>query len=210
MYPGSTNTHTEMQGFYIGLRDAHVDQAIEVVPWSLPMAHFFNPDGFVDSNRPWARAEAARIAAYQDAHPGAPVTLLGFSGGSMAAIMVSEELAPERSVTCVIMLTPAVSRHYDLTAMLERVSSGAIVYWSPRDQVANAIVGMLGTVDGVFSEPAASHGFAMAHPKLTQIPWDESMAAGYQQNGDHLDFFWNLAWIRDYVGPWVRHATADR
>ncbi len=205
LYPGSTNTRTEMQGFYIGLRDAHVNQAIEVVPWSLPLEHFFNPSGFVEQNRPWAAAEAARIVAYQDAHPGAPVTLLGFSGGSMTAIMVTESMPAGRGVDCVIMLTPAVSRHYDLAHMLDRVTGGAIVYWSPRDQIADALVEALGTVDGAFSDAAATYGFASTDDRLTQIAWDPSMAAAYGQNGDHLDFFWNIAWIRDYVGPWVKH-----
>jgi hypothetical protein len=201
MYPGSTNTTTELLEFDEGFRAAGIDCAIQIVKWALPMEHFFVP-GYVESHRAWAASEAGRIAEYQDAHPGAPVRLLGFSGGSMAAIMVSEAMPPGHFVDRSVLMSPPVSSQYDLSGMLDHTREEVVVYWSSRDEFTPLLIEAYGTVDGVFSHPAATEGFAMSDPKLRQISWDPSMEA-YGNAGDHLDYFWNAPWIRDYVALWL-------
>lgn len=204
MYPGSFNTTSEMSVFYSALREAGVDQAIEVIKWSEAGEHFLNPSGFLDSYRPRARSEAARIAAYQAGHPGMPVTLLGFSGGAMAAIVVTEEMPPDQKIDCVILLSPGVSSTYDLNAMLEKTKEGAVAYWSPHEAFTIWLAGLLGTVDGVFERPAGAFGFVTQNPKLRQVEWDSSMLA-YGNDGEHLSYLLNGTWIRTFVAPWIAH-----
>ncbi|RIK65218.1 MAG: hypothetical protein DCC65_12895 [Planctomycetota bacterium] len=206
MYPGSTNTRSEMTGFHTGLRDAGIDQAIEVVPWALPFVRYVLPGTFLTDQRPWARAEAMRISAYRGTHPGVAVTLLGFSGGAMMAIMVAEELPEGIGVDSVILLSAGVSSGYDLTAMLEKSTGGAFVYFSPREEFALWLAQTFGTVDGDFQRPAAVFGFDMTHPGLTQLSWDAAMQAEFGNNGDHFDYFLNPAWIARHVAPWVAPA----
>lgn len=203
MYPGSTNTRSEMIGFYFGLRESGIDQAIEVVPWSLPLVRFVLGAGFFAEQQAWAMGEAARISEYRSRHPNAPVTLLGFSGGAMAAILVVEALPEGDSVDRVILLSAGVSSQYDLSVVLERSAGGVFVYWSPLENFAQGLANSFGTVDGDFSRPAAVFGFTMSHPMLTQLSWDASMRDEFGNNGDHFDYFLNVAWIRRYIAPWV-------
>jgi pimeloyl-ACP methyl ester carboxylesterase len=141
MYPGAFNTTSEMAGVYAGLRDAGVDQAIEVVPWGLPMANFFMPTEFLGTQLPWAQSEASRIAQYSDEHSDSPVTLLGFSGGAMMCILVAETMPENTSVDWVILMGAGVSPDYDLNPMLERSVRGAVAYWSPLDTISSQITG---------------------------------------------------------------------
>lgn len=203
MYPGTTNTRTEMIGFYSALRASGLDMAIEVVPWSFPLLRLAYPDTFFDDQRSWAMEEALRILEFRTRHPSAPVTLFGFSGGAMMAIMVAEELPEAVAVDRVILLSAGVSSRYDLTNMLEKSTGGAFAYWSSRDTFSLGLAQSFGTVDGDYQSPAAVFGFDLTHPMLTQLSWDESMRNDFGNNGDHFDYFLNSAWIQRYVAPWV-------
>lgn len=203
LYPGDFNSDFEMAGFYNGLRAGGVDQAIEISHWSAPMESCFERDKFWEDFPGWAEQEARRLADYQVNHPGAPVTLLGFSGGGLAAIKVAEQMPPGTMVDRVLLLSAGVSPDYDLTAMLEKVRDRVIVYWSPREaQLGALLLQWLGTVDGNFEEAAAISGFSHVDEKLVQIEWSEEMAA-FGNYGDHLDYFMNVPWISEYVASWV-------
>lgn len=203
MYPGVVNTTTELATVYVGLRDAKIDCAIEVVPWAIPMINFFMPTDFLRLQRPWAIVEANRIARYFDAHPGSPVTLLGYSGGAMMCILVAEELPENASVDWIIMMAPGVSTTYDLKPMLERTVRGAIVFWSASDTLTSQITMAWGTLDGLFVPAAAGFGFASKHPKLTQIEWAPGRLDG--NDGGHSGYISSASWIRDIVAPGIQH-----
>ena len=205
MYPGTTNTCTEMIGFYTGLRDANVDQAIEVVPWGLANEPTWAHEEFWSKFPTWAENEAARLAAYKSAHPGAPVTLLGWSAGAMTAIQVTEHVPDGVEVDSVILLSPGVSPDYDLTRMLEKVSGRAVVYWSPKENnLGLLLLKLVGTVDGNFDEAVSFAGFRGSYDrrKFAEVPWQPEMAS-LGNNGDHLDYFLAIPWIREYVAAWV-------
>jgi pimeloyl-ACP methyl ester carboxylesterase len=203
MYPGDDGGSTEMIGFYTGLREAGVNQAIESTRWTLPWESSLARPAFWEKFPDWARQEAERIAAYQLAHPGAPITLLGYSGGCMAAIMVAAQMPEGSAVDRVLLLSPGVSPDYDLQPTLAKVRDRVIVYWSPKEvQLGGALLQVLGTVDGNYTQAAAFTGFNQTDPKLEQIEWSEEMAA-FGNNGDHLDYFWNVPWIRQYVTQWI-------
>ena len=202
LYPGAYNSQWEMSGFYEGLRAAGRGQAIHVAQWAGHLEQWLALAGFFEMVRDWAKAEAARIAGYKAEHPGAPVTLISYSGGAMMAILVTEQMPEGTEIDRVILMSPGVSRHYDLGAMLARTVDGAVAYWSPVDDFAIGLVQSLGTVDGEFAEPAASFGFAATHDKLVQVRWEPEMAQ-YGNFGGHMDYLFLVPWIRDYVAPWV-------
>ncbi|HVP10996.1 MAG TPA: hypothetical protein VMV94_07390 [Phycisphaerae bacterium] len=203
MYPGDDGGSTEMVGFYTGLREAGVDQAIESIRWTLPMETALFRIPFWMRFPAWAQQEAQRIATYQATYPGAPVTLLGFSGGGMVAIVVAEQMPGDAMVDRVLLLSPGVSPDYDLKPMLAKVRDRVIVYWSPKEaQLGGALLLLMGTVDGNYTAAAAISGFNQTAPKLEQVEWSEEMTA-FGNNGDHTDYFWNIPWIREYVAKWV-------
>lgn len=204
MYPGALNTTFEMYGFYAGIRAAGINQAIEIQPWAPPLLNFLIPTEFLQYERPWAKEEAARLAQYQMEHPGAPVTLLGFSGGAMVCILIGEEMPEGHELSCVIMMSPGVSPTYDLNPMLERTTQGAVVYWSPYDTVVNFTTNLLGTLDGVFGPPAATFGFTTENPKLLQHQFGPQFAV-FGNEGEHTDYAFSIEWISQFVAPWIAH-----
>ena len=203
MYPGDFNSSSEMIGFYTGLRDAGVDQAIEISRWAQPVEASWAREQFWEKFPAWAEGEAARLAEYQAAHPGSPLTLLSYSGGAMAAIMAAERMPAGTAVDRVVLLSPGVSPDYDLTRMLANVRDQAIVYWSPKEaQVGGLLLQWCGTVDGNFTDAAGISGFKGTYDKLLQVEWQPEMST-LGNNGDHLDYFLSVPWIREYVGSWV-------
>ncbi len=205
LYPGASNSHSEAMGCYQGLRTAGCDQAIEIVPWSRPLEQWWAPVGFFDTVRGWAKTEAERLAAYRAEHPAVPVTLIGGSSGAMIAILVTEQMPAGTAIDRVLLMSPGVSRYYDLDPMLKNTVEWAVVYWSPVDSFALGLARLFGTIDGEFEEPAAAFGFAGVHEKLMQFSWDPEMSR-YGNYGDHLDPLFLVPWIRDFVAPWIAGA----
>lgn len=208
LYPGAYNSQWEMQGFHQGFRAAGRNEAIEVVQWARHLEQWLAPEGFSEAISAWAETEARRIATYKAAHPGARVTLLGYSSGAMIAILVAERMPENTPVDRVILMSAGVSRDYDLGPMLDNTIDGAVVYWSPLDEFAVGLVERLGTMDGDFQSPAARFGFATVHEKLTQIAWEPAMIE-YGNHGGHLDYLVLPDWIRDFVARWIA-GTADK
>ena len=64
----------------------------------------------------------------------------------------------------------------------------------------------MGTVDADYLDAAAISGFRQTDPKLEQIEWTEDMAA-LGNNGDHVDYFYNLPWIEKYLPNWIAPAA---
>lgn len=208
LYPGIFNTTTEMAGVYEGLREAGIEHAIEVVPWSSPMANFFMPSTFSASQRSWAVIEAKRIAQYSIEHPGKNVTLLGYSGGAFMCILVAEEMPENTSVDWIIMMGPGVSASYDLNPMLAHTSRGAVVYWSPIDILSSQLTDLMGSLDGAFGPSAAANGFTTSNAKLAQFEW----STAYLQEGNdggHAGYVSSASWIRDFIAPGILAGYQD-
>lgn len=204
LYPGATNSSTEMVGYHEALRAAGFQQAIEVVPWSPPLLYFFNPAAIGDWIRPWAKSEAARIAAFQDEHPGATIVLLGYSGGALAATEVAEEFPDGRAVDCVVLMSPGMPANYDLTRMLNHTRGGCVAYSSPQDLFAIVFLASYQVLDVSLARPAATFGFDLVDPRLRQVRWSTDLIA-YGNAGDHIEYLGNVTWLRDALGEWLRH-----
>jgi len=155
-------------------------------------------------------AEAARdVEEFLAGHPGAPVYLVGKSGGTGVVVKTLERL-PEGSVEAVVLISSALSPGYDLTRALRAVRREMVCFWSPLDVfVLGAGTVVFGTIDRRQSVSAGLVGFrrptnpsdeqAAQYAKLRQIRWRPAMApTGYM--GGHVGPDCP-AFLRKYVVP---------
>ncbi|HKQ46510.1 MAG TPA: hypothetical protein VJZ71_00390 [Phycisphaerae bacterium] len=205
MYPGSFNTTIEMLGFYEGLRQGGVDEAIELVQWAAFLDHYYDPTGAQVRNDERARQEAARFAAYKQAHPDRPVTLLGYSGGAWFAILVAERMPEGTQVDRLILMSAAMHRSYDVSAALAGTREEIVLFWSPRDQFTQDRGVEENLADSTHGPPAASFGFDMQDERLMQIEYDPAWEQ-YGHYGEHADYLPLVGWIGQFVAPWVAKA----
>lgn len=202
MYPGALASDSEMLGFYATFRLVGIDQAIEVPQWTTPVSFGIDPVATYAQIKIDAAAEAERIEDYIRAHPDSPVTLFGFSAGSMFALMVAEALPDDAPVDMIILISSSVSHKYDVGPALDHSRGGAVAYWSPLENTLRIWMALLGTTDQTHDDAAAYRGFDSKDPRLVQIEWTPDMLR-YWQPGEHSAYLFNLGWILDYIVPHV-------
>lgn len=202
MYPGSFNTSSEMIGFYYGLQEDGIDQAVEVVKWASFLDHMIDPVGAQVRIAESAAQEALRLAAYKQAHPGRPVTLLGYSGGCWFATRVAEHMPPEVQVDRIILLSAAFDRSYDMTRALAGTRLEIVNFWSPKDQFTINVRDLFNLADSTRAEPAATFGLDHQDPRLIQITYNPAWAE-LGHYGEHTDYVLLVGWIAKFVAPWV-------
>lgn len=185
---------------------------VRILPWGHGLGRW-HADLTRTANRDaWAHRLAEEVRAFRAERPGAPVHLVGKSGGTGLVVKALEQL-PERSVDSAILLAPALSPSYDLTRALQGIARELIVFWSPLDLVVlGAGTWVFGTIDRVHGVSAGLVGFrgpnrsdpasSAAYARLRQVRWGPRMAAtGYL--GGHIgpDL---PAFLRKYVVPLLR------
>lgn len=107
-----------------------------------------------------ARRIANRICRLRTESPSSPIILAGHSAGAGLVVRALEDLPHGTQVDGLVLLAPALSRTYDLTAALRHVNGRADVFCSDRDILVLAIgTTLFGTVDGVHGEAAGHGGF---------------------------------------------------
>jgi hypothetical protein len=178
-------------------RDARLPYAVEQFAWGHGFGRWHaDLTEAADGGRDAERAAEA-IRRFRAEHPGEPVFVVAKSGGAGPAVWALERLdagAVERAV----LLAPALSPRYDLTAALRAVKRDLVVFWSPLDVVIlGAGTRLFGTVDGVRTGGAGLVGFAVPGPdepdterrrqyaKLRQVRWRPRMA-GLGHLGGHF------------------------
>jgi pimeloyl-ACP methyl ester carboxylesterase len=193
------------------LKKKRIPFAVDLVPWGLGFGRWYADLTNVDNRDRHARAIAEDIRQYKAGLPDCPVFLVAKSGGSGVAVKALE-LLDEQAVERVILLAPAVSPDYDLTAALRAVRREIVVFWSPLDVIVlGAGTRVLGTIDRVRTVSAGLVGFrppalddgdqtrARLYGKLRQVRWRVRMAASGNFGG-HMGpdspFF-----LRRYVVP---------
>jgi hypothetical protein len=165
------------------------------------------------SDVPNLREQAARIAqevrTFRDRVPGAPVFLLGKSGGSGVVVAALEQLEGD-AVEVAILLAPALSPRCDLSRALRAVRRQLVAFWSPLDLIVLGIgTSLFGTIDRVwgpaaglvkFREPADLDRPGRAqYAKLVQVRWTPAMARGGYLGGHvGVDMPW---FLQEYVLP---------
>jgi hypothetical protein len=193
--------------------------AIRVVPWGHGLGRWFS-DLTNTANRDARASEvAAVIRRFRAWQPADPVFLVAKSGG--AGVMVKAlELLAGTLVERAILLSPALSPAYDMTAALRGVRREMVVFWSPLDVILlGAGTRVFGTVDRVWTASAGMVGFRLPpslpddreqgrqYAKLRQVRWALQMAAtGYL--GGHFGPDSPL-FLKRYVVPLLRGAAPN-
>ena len=164
-----------------------------------------------------AREIADAVEAFRARRPGAPVYLVGKSGGTGLVVKALEHL-PDDAVDLAVLLSPALSPAYDLARALRAVRREVVVFWSPLDMIVlGAGTRIFGTIDRVRSVSAGLVGFRpprgldeagrASYAKLRQVRWHPRMApTGYL--GGHVGPD-SPAFLRKYVVPLLRAAGAE-
>lgn len=189
-----------------GLDAGGVDCAIEIYDWTSwmgPMVSLMDQT----KNRRTALLLAQRLEAYQKAHPGKPIVLVGQSGGGAIAVWTAES-SKAGLLDGVILLNVSLSRRYNLRPALSQVTRGIVNVHSSNDWAFLGVgTTLAGTMDGLHETSAGKEGFTVFTPapkiydKLIEIGWSQEMIAS-GNFGDHITGAG--AWfVKKYVAPWV-------
>lgn len=194
-------------------REAGLPLDVRVVRWGHGVGRWYADLSRTANHELQAERVAKTIRLHREAHPRAPVFLVGKSGGCAVLVKALERLSGAE-VERLILLAPALSPNYDLTRALNNVVREAVVFWSPLDVLILGVgTGLFGTSDRVRGWGAGLVGFRRpsssappdrieAYKKLRQVRWSPRMSStGYL--GGHLGtdspFF-----LKKYVLPLLR------
>ncbi|WZO98401.1 hypothetical protein EP7_005462 [Isosphaeraceae bacterium EP7] len=182
---------------------------VRTLRWGHGLGRWHSDLTDIVNHRAQAEVLAGQVRAFRALHPGSPVYLVGKSGGT-GVVVRALEMLPESSVERVILLAPALSPGYDLTAALGAVVREVVVFWSPLDVFVLGLgTRLFGTFDGPrgvsaglvgFRRPKGLNELGIArYGKLRQVRWTPSMArTGYL--GGHVGPD-SPAFLRRYVVP---------
>jgi pimeloyl-ACP methyl ester carboxylesterase len=175
-----------------GLRQGGVEAQFQVYDWTehdpgLNALHAYN------RNRDEAHKIADLIQARFTADSTSPIYLTAHSGGCGLAVWALEKLPADVKVDTVLLLAPALSPGYDLSAALRHVRNHAYAFTSTNDTIVLSTgTRMFGTIDGVRGDAAGFAGFVMPigadaqlYAKLIARPY-ESGWLQYDNWGDHI------------------------
>ena len=144
-------------------------------------------------NHKEAQLIADKITQRFDRDPLSPIYLTCHSGGGGIAIWALEDLPARVKIQTVVLMSPALSPTYDLTAALRHVSGKAYVFSSIDDVlVLGTGCQLLGTIDGVKTQAAGMVGFKMPatadagqYAKLIPEPYNPAWIQ-YDDYGNHV------------------------
>lgn len=168
-------------------------------------------------NRRAANKLAEFILQYEHEYPNRPIYIIGHSGGG-AMIALTLEALPEREIVRdAVMLGPALSHSYDLTAALKRVCHSLWNHWSYGDAFLCA-AGTLacGCVDGRHTLSAGFRGFStpadpakreLYNQKLRQLCWSPKFAKQFHLGG-HFGLA-NRVFVAETIAPLLNESVGQ-
>ena len=192
-----------------GLDSAGVGAAIVIYDWSKGPGSLFVGD-LVDEtrNRDTAENLARLLDAYVAAMPDRPVAVVGHSGGAAVAVWALEALPEGCCIDRVLLLAPALTPTYDLSAALRHVRTRMYVMYSKADVgLMGAGTAIFGTMDGRHSVSAGLVGFTLPpdpddrtqYLKVRQVPWTVDLVKSGHLGG-HMG--WTTSrFARDFIAP---------
>jgi pimeloyl-ACP methyl ester carboxylesterase len=157
-------------------------------------------------------AELATLVREQlEKEPDRPVYLLGHSAGT-GMVLLAAEMLPPASVERIVLLSAAVSPHYDLRPALKATRGEIVSFNSTCDRV---ILGWgtstFGTVDRYYEPAAGMQGFLtppdlseadqQLYGRLVQVPWRPHKLLEFQ-GGGHVSTSMPLFLAKE-VTPWL-------
>lgn len=207
-----------------GLLDAGVPYAMEICDWTtgnkfLTLYHL----------RAWrrnlriAQELAAKIVAYQTAYPGRPVWIVGHSGGGGMALLTAQALPSGHRLAGMILLAAAVSPHFDLGTVMDKVERGI---WSFHSWLDCLFVGVgttiFGTLDGwhlpsagmvgFFPDPSAENRTPQSPPvlppRIVQTAYHPRMIADFNLGG-HFGCV-HRVFVSEHLGPVIWNDPGHR
>jgi len=200
-----------------GLDYAGINCALPIYSWGRPvpgLGMLLNQMDFL-GNRLAGLRIAKMIEQYQDDHPGAPVYVVGHSGGGGVAVFVAEGLAEGRQVDGLVLLSASIWAGYDATKALGRCRNGIVNFYNASD-VGLLGVGttVMGNVDGMRGPSAGLIGFdapkdtdpqakKLAYRKLYQVPITAGMTGGDDPHAAAT----RPGFVSMHVAPWVSAKT---
>ncbi|NLX14562.1 MAG: hypothetical protein GXY44_13045 [Phycisphaerales bacterium] len=214
LLPGVEGGAWQFQQTTQGLRDAGLNQAIDVIEWGVrPFGSMINLTD-LKGNRRRAVAIAEHIAQYQRNFPERPTTLLGFSGGGGLAVLTAEALPEGIRVDRLILVSAVISPQYDLSKAAVHSRKKIISFYSNRDWlIIGAGTTLFGTIDRQYTSSAGHVGFQddqgqLRTDGLVQIAWrPEWRQLG--NNGGHLGWL-AREWARDILAPQIDPTVNNR
>jgi hypothetical protein len=145
-------------GIVVGLRDANVQSAVELLDWTGgTLQPVYNLQD-LEHCRAQAEKVAAKILLYQSQFPGRPVYLIGYSGGGIVAVRALEALPPDHKVASAILLAPTMAYDYNLELALSRTEQGICSFYSRLDALI-LMAAIVGTAEGQHKVAAGAVGF---------------------------------------------------
>jgi len=160
-----------------GLHDGGAADLTEVFDWVGP-GNIIQVLRDVDRNRQAARRMAPSLAEWRRLNPDSKIILCSESGGVAVALWLLESLPPGVAVDDFLMVSPAVSRDYDLTAALSHVKHRAYYTTTPIDVDTLGLFTLIfGNGDGPRGIGAGWLGFEQTHPndKLLRVPFQAAV-----------------------------------
>lgn len=195
--PGISAYRSIDRGLLAGLPETTAD-CIEVYDWSAynaGLGALLN----VTRNRHEAQVVADLLTRWYREDPAAPTYVVAHSGGCGVAVWALEALPPEVKVDQVVLLQPAVSPAYDLSAALGHLRAGGgggvggvggrlVAFSSPMDPVLGTMTRVFGTIDRVNTESAGLNGFVPREGygrAFVAMPYRGEWVR-YGHTGDHI------------------------
>lgn len=174
-----------------GLKLGGVDAEILIYDWTNG-----NPGmpalGNYQGNQREAEKVAKMILEARRADPSRRIILTGHSAGTGIAVWALEKLPDDVQIDTLLMIAPALSPGYDLTAALRHVQGHAYAFTSLADQILGWGTRSFGTVDRVKTDAAGRIGFTppdsadpQQYAKLRQFPYDRAWTR-FNNAGDHI------------------------
>jgi pimeloyl-ACP methyl ester carboxylesterase len=195
-----------------GIEDGGFDGDIEIYDWT------DNDPGVgalvaYDRNHKQAHIIADMLVKRHAADPDSKIYMLAHSGGCGLAIWALEDLPADVKIQNLVMMSPAVSPGYDLSAALKHIDGHLYVFSSLADLfVLGTGTRLLGTIDGVKTDAAGRVGFskpatanAGQYAKLVPMPYDIAWSR-YHDYGDHIGGM-TRSFGRNVLEPLLMHNT---
>jgi pimeloyl-ACP methyl ester carboxylesterase len=186
----------------LGLQDGGLPGHLAVYDWT-------EYDPGLDSLHAYRRnhLEAQRVADMIVDHlkidPTDPIILSSHSGGCGIAVWALEKLPPGVQVQSLLLLAPALSPDYDLSAALRHVSGQAYAFTSVHDTIMLEVgTKLFGTMDGVNTPAAGLTGFVMP-PSADPQQYKKLVAEPFETDWMQYDDF------GDHIGPESRQFAAN-
>lgn len=206
--PGVYNTRFQLAGFVKRAGERLPGFDIEVRRWGTRFMPLRNLRAF-ERNLATARALAAEIAAWREAHPAEPFYLVGYSGGGGMAVLVVDALPAGVEIDRLILIAPAISPDYPLERnVLPNVTELVVNYASERDLQVGWGTRTFGTIDRERVDSAGAVGFSSNDAKVLQWRWSPS-ARALGHRGNHVAYLgrrWQTAALMPALEP---DATAE-